>query len=130
MNKIILIGNLTRDPERAESQSGTVYAKFTVATNVTIGDKKKSFFYACTAFNGLAETICKYCHKGDKVSVIGDTIEARGYLDKNGEAQASVECVVREVEFLTKATGATAPPKNEGKAAKLSEPIDESDIPF
>lgn len=92
MNKIQLIGNVTKEIELKKSKGGNAYCNFTVATN----KKDKTNFFNCVAFSGLAENVLsKYVHKGDKIYVEGD-IElepAENYTNK-------VSVVVNNIELL------------------------------
>ena len=79
MNKVFLIGNLTRDPELSETQSGVAVCRFGIAVNRRSGTsdgERKADFYNVTAWRGLGETVARYAKKGNKVAVIGN-IELR-----------------------------------------------------
>ena len=71
MNKIFLIGNLTRDPELSETNSGIAVCRFNVAVNRRwAGDgEQQTDFFNVTAWRGLAETVARFCKKGNKVAV-------------------------------------------------------------
>lgn len=139
MNKIFLTGNLTRDPEGGEA-TGVAYARITLAVNDKKGGQEKVTYFKCKAFYDTATNICRYCHKGDKVNILGDSVGVEAYIDKNGQPAGQVTCVIREIEFLKKAntetSGGVAIPQKESKSnapkqAKLSDlDIDDSDIPF
>lgn len=134
MNKIFLIGNLTRDPELSETNSGISVCRFSVAVNRRrTGDgEQQTDFFNVTAWRGLAENVARFCKKGNKVAVSG-SIQIRQYEDRDGQKRTSVDVNADEVEFLT--------PKNAERdesdyvpAAKkkpaLEEFDDDSDIPF
>ena len=73
MNKVFLIGNLTRDPELSETASGVTMCRFAIAVNrnySTDGERQTDFFN-CTAWRGLADTVSRYAKKGKKVAVSG-----------------------------------------------------------
>ena len=80
MNKVFLIGNLTRDPELSETNSGIAVCRFSVAVNRrrASGEEPQTDFFNVTAWRGLAETVARYCKKGNKVAVSG-TIQIRQY---------------------------------------------------
>lgn len=103
MNKVELIGNLTRDPELTETTSGISVCRFSIAVNRNYygsdGERKTDFFN-CVAWRGLADTIAKYCRKGHKVGVVG-SIETRNYEDNNGNKRNAVDIVIQDVDFLT-----------------------------
>ena len=81
MNKVFLIGNLTRDPELSETPSGVAVCHFSIAVNrnYSSGDgERQTDFFNCVAWRGLGETIARYTKKGKKVSIVG-TIQTRTY---------------------------------------------------
>lgn len=100
MVELIIIGNLTADPEKRETQTGKALASFTVAVNEKRGANEQSTFFRCTAWEKTAELILNYLHKGDKAAFRADRISARAYT-ANGEARASLEITIRDVEFLS-----------------------------
>lgn len=103
MNKVFLIGNLTRDPESSETRSGTKVCHFSIAVNRSYtdanGDRQTDYF-SCTAWNGTAEAVERYCVKGSKVAVSG-SIQIRNYEDNQGQKRTAVDVIVQDVEFLT-----------------------------
>ena len=103
MNKIELIGNLTRDPELTETTSGRAVCRFSIVVNRNYygadGERKTDFFN-CVAWRGLAETIAKKKKKGHKVGIVG-SVEARSYDDNNGVKHNTVDIIVQDVDFLT-----------------------------
>ena len=132
MNKVFLIGNLTRDPELSETNSGTAVCRFSVAVNRRrTGDgEQQTDFFNVTAWRGLAETVARYCKKGNKVAVSG-AIQIRQYEDRDGQKRTSVDVIADEVEFLTPkgGDGETGAPASKKRPAL--EPFDDDDdIPF
>ena len=102
MNKVILMGRLTRDPEVRYSQgaSQTAVARFSVAVDRRFkreGEPDADFFN-CTAFGKQAEFIERYMHKGTKV-VLSGRIQNDNYTNKDGQMVYSVRIMVDEVEF-------------------------------
>ena len=76
MNKVFLIGNLTRDPELTETSGGVSVCHFSIAVNrnYTSGDgERQTDFFNVTAWRGLADTVSRFCKKGSKVAVSGST---------------------------------------------------------
>lgn len=135
MNKIFLIGNLTRDPELSETQSGIAVCRFSIAVNRrrTAEGEQQTDFFNVTAWRGLAENVAKFCQKGNKVAVVGN-LQIRQYEDRDGQKRTSVDVNADEVEFLTpKGSGSsdegdyTAAPK---KKPTLEAFEDDEDIPF
>lgn len=135
MNKVFLIGNLTRDPELAETPSGVAVCRFSLAVsrNYTNEDgERQTDFFNCTAWRGLAETIGKYTKKGKKVAVVG-SVQLRNYEDNQGIKRTAVDIIVQDVEFLSpkEAEDEVEAPKPTGRKRPTLQPMDdESDIPF
>ena len=103
MNRVFLIGNLTRDPDLTETSSGIKICRFglAVSRNYAGADgEKKTDFFNCVAWRNLAETAARFTHKGNKVAVSG-SIELRDYEDSKGIKRTAVDIVVNDIEFLT-----------------------------
>ena len=103
MNRVFLIGNLTRDPELTETASGAKVCNFSIAVNrnySNIDGERQTDFFNCTAWRGLGETIAAYAKKGKKVSVVG-SIQLRTYTDTNDIKRTAVDIIVQDVEFLS-----------------------------
>lgn len=102
MNKVILLGNLTRDPEIRYSQGEKqmAVARFSLAVNRRFSNdgKTNADFFNCTAFGKTAEFVEKYFRQGSRMSLVG-RIENNNYTNKNGEKVYSVQIMVEEVEF-------------------------------
>ena len=102
MNKVILLGNLTRDPEIRYSQGEKqiAVARFSLAVNRRFAKdgETNTDFFNCTAFGKTAEFIEKYFRQGSRMSLVG-RIENNNYTNKNGEKVYSVQIMVEEVEF-------------------------------
>ncbi len=102
MNKVILMGRLTREPEVRYSQgaSQTAVARFTLAVDRRFKREGESTadFFDCTAFGRQAEFIERYLHKGVRVVVCG-SIQNNNYTNRDGQTVYSVRIVVDEVEF-------------------------------
>ncbi len=102
MNKVFLIGNLTRDPELTETSGGVSVCHFAIAVNRTYtssdGERQTDFFNV-TAWRGLADTIAKYVKKGSKVAVSG-SVQVRNYEDNQGVRRTAVDVIAQDVEFL------------------------------
>ena len=102
MNKVILLGNLTRDPEIRYSQGEKqiAVARFSLAVNRRFAKdgETNADFFNCTAFGKTAEFVEKYFRQGSRMSLVG-RIENNNYTNKNGEKVYSVQIMVEEVEF-------------------------------
>ena len=139
MNKVFLIGNLTRDPELTETTSGIALCRFSIAVNRNYSGsdgERKTDFFNIVAWRGLGENVARYAKKGNKVAVSG-SIELRNYEDSQGVKRTGVDIVAQDVEFLTPkgssdsgyVSDAPAAPA-ERKRASLQAFDDDSDIPF
>nr|DAQ49141.1 MAG TPA: Single strand binding protein [Caudoviricetes sp.] len=129
MNKLIIIGNLTKDPELSETPSGISYAKFTVAVsrNYTNSDgEKETDFFDITAWRERAELCAKYLRKGNKVGIVG-SVQFRTYEDEKGNKRKITEVKVDEIEFLTPKSSEGDKPRNKEKP-RLEETDEE--LPF
>lgn len=101
MNKVVLIGNLTRNPEMRRTESGIPVCNFTLAVNKrSQGDHPEADYFRVTAWRGLAENCGKYLGKGRKACVIG-TVSASAYIGQDGGPRASMEVTADDVEFLS-----------------------------
>lgn len=99
MNKLTIIGNLTRDPETRVTQSGSSVCSFTVAVNRR-GQDDKADFFRVSAWNKTGETCQKYLAKGRKVAVTGP-VSVSTYTGQDGKAYANLEVMAQDVEFLS-----------------------------
>ena len=99
MNKIILIGNLTRDPDKFGTNDGTSVCKFSIAVHPTKKDLMPQY-YNISAMGHLADPCEKYLAKGRKVCVIG-TLRLEEYWKKDGSKGFSLSVIANEVEFLS-----------------------------
>ncbi len=105
LNKIMLIGNLGRDPEMNVTGDGTPFTRFSLAVNrrtkSSTGERnEETEWFNIVAWRQLAETCNTYLHKGSKVYIEG-RLTQRKYTDKNGVERTTVEVVASDVEFLS-----------------------------
>ena len=106
MNKVFLIGNLTRDPELTETPSGVPVCRFSIAVNRNYASQdgeRQTDFFNITAWRAMGETIARYTKKGNKVAVVG-SIQMRNYEDNQGVKRTAVDIIAQDVEFLTPTT--------------------------
>ena len=140
MNKVFLIGNLTRDPELTETASGVAVCNFSIAVNRNYASQdgeRQTDFFNCTAWRNTAETISRYTKKGNKVAVTG-SIEIREYEDNQGAKRTAVDIIVQDCEFLSPRENGEAfdeAPDMPRQSAPKKKPTlqamdDDSDIPF
>ena len=118
MNKVVLIGNLTRDPDVRNTQSGVSVCTFTLAVQSRY--KETADFINVVAWRGIAETCGRYLKKGSKVCVCG-ALQSRSYEARDGSKRTVVEVIADEVEFLSFVEKKEAEP--------VGEPIDD-ELPF
>ena len=107
MNKVHLIGNITRDPEVRYTQSGKAVCTFSIAVNDGYGENKKAYFFQVVVWNKSAEACGNSLHKGSKVAVTGK-LTSRQYENNEGKKVTVVEIVAdafEGVEFLDKRQG-------------------------
>lgn len=105
MNKAILIGNLTRDPELRTLPSGVSVCNFSIAVNrkfTNAQGQRETDFFNIAAWRGLGENCAKYLAKGRKVCVTGQ-ITTRSYDAQDGSKRTVVEIQADDVEFLSQA---------------------------
>lgn len=124
MNKVILLGNLTRDPEIRYSQGEKqiAVARFSIAVNRRFANdgETNADFLNCTAFGKTAEFIEKYFRQGSRMSLVG-RIENNNYTNKNGEKVYSVQIIVEEVEFAErKSSQSNNQTKNQNQQAQTN----------
>lgn len=136
MNKVFLIGNLTRDPELRETPSGVSVCRFSIAVQraYSQNDEHQTDFFECTAWRGMGETIAKYAKKGKKVAV-GGSIQLRNYEDNQGVKRTAVDIIVQDCEFLSPKDNSNsfdeAPSRQSTPKKPTLQPMDDdSDIPF
>ena len=133
MNKLILIGNLTADPETRATPSGVSVCTFTIAVSrrfASADGSKQTDFFRINAWRQLGESCGRYLEKGKKVAVVGE-LQARQYEAKDGSTKMTLDVQADEVEFLSPKSE-----RHEQNASNDSEgfagftDIDTSDIPF
>lgn len=96
MNKVILIGNLTKDIE-LKTSGETNYCRFSIAVK---RKKDEVDFINCLAFGKTAELLNQYCSKGSKISIVG-RLEVSQYKGKNNENITSYDVIIEDIEFLS-----------------------------
>ena len=130
LNKIILMGRLTRDPELRQTQSGTKVASFSLAVDrdyAAQGGERETDFIDCVAWRGTAEFAAKYFTKGQMAAVEG-RLQVRDWTDKDGNKRRSYEVIVETLHFAgsKRQSGAQTEP---GTFAEVPEGED-GDLPF
>ena len=104
MNKIVLIGRLTKDPEIKFAQNQTTVAQFTLAVDrgfAKEGEEVQTDFINIVAWNRFADLAQNHLAKGSKVAIMG-RLQVRKYQDKDGNNRYATEVIVDEMDFLDK----------------------------
>lgn len=99
MNKVILIGNLARDPELTKTSNDLSVCKFTIAVTRRFGNQEADFFSIIT-WRAQAENCSKFLRKGSKVAISG-ALQTRSYDANDGTKRYVTEIVADEVQFLS-----------------------------
>lgn len=132
MNRVFLVGRLTKDPVLEHTKKGTPTCKFNLATNRTVvrDGEQKADFITCVTWNKQAEVLCKYQTKGNMLGIQGelrvDTYEV------NGEKRYKTYVLCREIEFLSSKKSDKEDIDNLSIKTETQETIEysESDLPF
>lgn len=100
LNKVILGGRLTSDPELKSTTSGTLVTQFSIAVNRKYSkEQQQTDFINCVAWKGTAEFISKYFKKGSSICVTGN-IQVRSFNDNQGNKRYATEVIVEEANFV------------------------------
>lgn len=119
LNRVILIGRLTRDPELRKTTSGTAVASFSLAVDDSYkgpNGEKNTLFMNCSVFGARGENVAKFTRKGSLVAVSG-RLNQRKYNRKSDNVQMTVtEVICDSVDFLdTKSSNGSATPSNDNE---------------
>ena len=137
MNKVIIIGRFTRDPEikYTTGENATATARFSLAVNRRFKNKEGNYdadFINCVAFGKTAEFIEKYFTKGMAIGITG-RIQTGSYTNKEGQKVYKTEVVVEETEFVeskNKGTSDNVPNNNANSNSDFEEVVSEDEMPF
>ena len=138
MNKIILIGNLTRDPEITTTNSGVSVCRFSLAVQRSFASNQDNNgptadFFNIVVWRGLAENCHKFLKKGSKCCVVG-RIQNVSYEAQDGTKRYGTEITANDVEFLGSRNGGDGEimggSKPEGSGVSDLQPIDDDSLPF
>lgn len=125
LNRAILMGRITSDPEHKQTQSGISVTSFSIAVERNFSDKegnRTTDFINIVAWRGTADFICRYFTKGQMIAVEG-SIQTRNYEDKNGNKRTAFEVVVDQAYFAdSKPSGQSGGAQREPKAASFPVP--------
>lgn len=122
MNKVIMMGRLTRDPEISSSTSGTTFARYSIAVDrkIKTEGQPEADFFTCTSFGKQAEFVEKYLKKGTKILITG-RLQNDSYTNKDGQKVNVTKIITEGVEF--------AEPKRVGQTEQKTENNDFLSIP-
>lgn len=128
-SKAVVMGNLTRDPETKQTNSGHSVTSFTLAVN---GRNDDVAYIDCTAWNKGGETIAQYLHKGDALLVSGRLNQSR-WQDKDGNNRSKIDVVVDEFAFTGSKNNSDGSSAQTAPQANYDAPVSDiniADIPF
>ncbi len=135
LNKVQLIGNLTRDPELKALQSGTKVASLSIATNRVWKDnnnekKESTEFHNVVVFGKQAEVIKQYCRKGSSLYIEG-RLQTRSWDAQDGTKKYRTEIVIESFQFGPKPAGTqpVAPQKEEDSVENITDKQDTIEYP-
>jgi single-strand DNA-binding protein len=141
LNKLIIIGRLTKDPELRYTQSGTAVCSFAVANNrsyVSGGEKKEQVsYFNCVAWAKAGEIIAEYCKKGQRIGIEG-RLQQRSWDDQEGKRRHTVEIVVDNFQFLSAPRDSAsdapadvpAPSGSHEPSPDMENPFSDENVPF
>lgn len=124
MNKVILMGRLTRDPELRQTSGGIQVCSFSIAVNRRFAKdgQQNADFINCTAWRQQAEFICKYFRQGSMIAIVG-TLQSRSWENQEGKRQYSTDVVVEEVHF----TGSKRESGTDSSDYNMTQPMPSND---
>ena len=131
LNKVILIGRLTKDPDLRFTPNGVAVANFTLAVDRVFSKEKETDFIPCVMWRKQAENCAEYIGKGSLVAVEG-RIQVRSYDDKNGQRRWITEIICDSVQFLDRRGQQEQEQQQQGQVVQMGQEVEfsEDDIPF
>lgn len=135
LNKVIMGGRLTTDPELKTTQSGISVTQFNLAVNrkVKQGEEQKTDFFNVTAWRQTAEFIARYFNKGSSICIVG-TLQNNSWTDQNGQKRYKMDIVADEVMFVdSKSDGgvpSSIPTRTNAPMPNFEEIKTDEDLPF
>ena len=125
MNKVILMGRLTKDPEIRYTQNNTPVCNFTLAVDRRFSKDKQADFINCQAWQKTAEFISKYFQKGSMIAAVG-SIQTRTWEDSEGKKRYITEVIVDEAYF----TGSKSKTETDKATDTWLPDYEDDDLPF
>ena len=138
MNKLTIIGNLTREPELRTTSAGINVCDFTVAVNrrrTQNNQQPEADFFRVSAWRKTGENCAKFLRKGSTVCVVGP-VSVRTFQTQNGETRANLEVIAEDVEFLSGKTEDERPTESPAPAPAPVDaqggftPVETDELPF
>lgn len=130
MNRTILMGRLTKDPEMRYTPNGVAVTNFTIAVDRKFSKEKEADFINCVAWNKTAEFIAQYFTKGKQILLEG-RIQVRSYETDSGEKRWVTEVVAEQVEFCgSKTDNSVQQAKNFANDFGVEIDFTDDDVPF
>jgi single-strand DNA-binding protein len=133
LNKVIIGGRLSAEPELKTTQSGISVVTFSVAVNrkVKQGEDQKSDFFNVTAWRQTADFVSRYFHKGSSICIVG-TLQNSSWQDQNGQKHYRTDIVADEVMFVDSKSdgGQAAPTFTNAPTPKFEEISTDDNLPF
>ena len=143
INRVVLVGRLTKDPELRYTPNGVAVCTFTLAVNRHFTNQqgeREADFVNCVAWRGTAENLANYQKKGNLIGIDG-RIQTRSYEGNDGKRRYVTEVIAESVQFLEPKKDETTKQQSQQKSRMTGEPdsffddsepinIDDSDLPF
>lgn len=130
MNKCIMMGRLTKDPEIMYTNGGNTIAKFSLAVDRRFKQdgQPDADFFNCVTFKKQAEFVEKYLHKGTKIAIVGE-VQNNNYKNKDGQTVYSTQIVINEIEFAESKRSQDGD-KESDNGNEWMDVTDSADLPF
>ncbi|MBR2295114.1 MAG: single-stranded DNA-binding protein [Clostridiales bacterium] len=128
MNKVMLVGRLTKDPEVKNTSSNVPFCNFTIAVDRKFKDgngQRQADFINCVAWRQTASFIGSYFHKGSRIGLVG-SIQTRNFEDNSGQKRYVTEVVVDEAEFVESSGNGNSQRQYEAPQASAPRPAEGS----
>lgn len=130
MNKVVLMGRLTKDPDIRYTREAAAVARYTLAVDRRYQDgEQKADFISCVAFGKSGEFAEKYLHKGMKIMVSG-RIQTGSYTNRDGQKVYTTDIVVEEQEFAESKKTQEADREQEDGFMSIPDGVDDEGLPF
>lgn len=131
MNKVFLIGNLTRDPELSTTSSGVSLCRLSLAVSRRFANAdgtRETDFFNITVWRNDAENCSRYLNKGSKIAVVG-SLQNRTY-EVDGVKRYATDIVASEIEFLNSRSSGDSATRDDAEPVSDLRPVDDDSLPF